>query len=112
MSAVKWEKRSNSATFSPLKDASGAQLTGASITDVPEEGESCYRAYFLDDQGTSMYSNEVCVSSEYKCATNSAQHNLFIEDFGTLSSETSRSSGSVNYIRMVAIFYYYFLKWL
>lgn len=98
LSAVKWEKRSNSATFSPLMDASGAQLTGASITDVPEEGESCYRAYFLDDQGTSMYSNEVCVSSEYKCATNSAQHNLFIEDFGTLSSETSRSSGSVNYI--------------
>ena len=96
--AVKWEKRSNSATFSPLMDTSGAQLTGASITDVPEEGESCYRAYFLDDQGTSMYSNEVCVSSEYKCATNSAQHNLFIEDFGTLSSETSRSSGSVNYI--------------
>ena len=98
LSAVKWEKRSNSATFSPLMDASGAQLTGASITDVPEEGESCYRAYFLDDQGISMYSNEVCVSSEYKCATNSAQHNLFIEDFGTLSSETSRSSGSVNYI--------------
>ena len=98
LSAVKWEKRSNSATFSPLMDTSGAQLTGASITDVPEEGESCYRAYFLDDQGTSMYSNEVCVSSEYKCATNSAQHNLFIEDFGTLSSETSRSSGSVNYI--------------
>ena len=98
LSAVKWEKRSNSATFSPLMDASGAQLTGASITDVPEEGESCYRAYFLDDQGTSMYSNEVCVSSEYKCATNSAQHNLFIEDFGILSSETSRSSGSVNYI--------------
>lgn len=98
LSAVKWEKRSNSATFSPLMDASGAQLTGASITDVPEEGENCYRAYFLDDQGTSMYSNEVCVSSEYKCATNSAQHNLFIEDFGILSSETSRSSGSVNYI--------------
>ena len=98
LSAVKWEKRSNSATFSPLMDASGAQLTGASITDVPEEGESCYRAYFLDDQGTNIYSNEVCVSSEYKCATNSAQHNLFIEDFGTLSSETSRSSGSVNYI--------------
>lgn len=93
LSAVKWEKRSNSATFSPLMDASGAQLTGASVTDVPEAGESCYRAYFLDDQGTSMYSNEVCVSSEYKCATNSAQHNLFIEDFGDLSYETDRDNG-------------------
>lgn len=93
LSAVKWEKRSNSATFSPLMDASGAQLTGASVTDVPEEGENCYRAYFLDDQGTSMYSNEVCVSSEYKCASNSAQHNLFIEDFGDLSYETDRDNG-------------------
>ena len=91
LSAVKWEKRSNSATFSPLMDASGAQLTGASITDVPEEGESCYRAYFLDDQGTSMYSNEVCVSSEYKCATNSA-YSIFTDDFGKLSSETARAN--------------------
>ena len=95
--AVKWEKNINGAGFVPFTDASGNQLTGASVTDTPEAGQTCYRAV-VNVGGSETYSNEVCVNAEYKCATNSAQHNLFIEDFGTLSSETSRSSGSVNYI--------------
>ena len=94
---VKWEKNLNGVDFVALKDESGTQLTGATIKDRPEAGETCYRAVALID-GAEVYSNEVCVSAEYKCASNSAQHNLFIEDFGTLSSETSRSAGSVEYI--------------
>ena len=97
LDAVKWEKNINGAGFVPFTDASGNQLTGATVTDTPEAGQTCYRAMVMVD-GTETYSNEVCVDAEYKCATNSAQHNLFIEDFGTLSSETARSSGSVNYI--------------
>lgn len=97
LDAVKWEKNINGAGFVPFTDASGSQLTGATVTDTPEAGQTCYRAMVMVD-GTETYSNEVCVDAEYKCATNSAQHNLFIEDFGTLSSETARSAGAEEYI--------------
>ena len=92
LDAVKWEKNLNSVGFIPLADASGNQLIGATITDTPEAGQTCYRAMVMVD-GTETYSNEVCVDAEYKCATNSAQHNLFIEDFGDLSNETDRDNG-------------------
>jgi gliding motility-associated-like protein len=97
LDAVAWEKNANGAGYAPLLDDSGAQLVGATMVDKPETGETCYRA-IATVEGAIVYSNEVCVSAEYKCATNSAQHNLFIEDFGTLASETARSSGSVDYI--------------
>ncbi len=95
--AIKWEKNSNGEGYVPLTNDEGVQLTGETIIDKPEVGVICYRAV-TQIEGAEVYSNEVCVSSEYKCATNSAQHNLFIEDFGTLPSETARSSGSVDYI--------------
>jgi gliding motility-associated-like protein len=97
LDAMTWEKNVNGAGYVALMDESGAPLTGATIVDKPETGETCYRAV-TTIEGSVTYSNEVCVSAEYKCATNSAQHNLFIEDFGTLASETARSSGSVDYI--------------
>ena len=94
---TRWQKRTNSLDWVDLRDDAGAPKLGSTVTDAPEAGETCYRAVALVS-GTEVYSEEICVNSEYKCATNSAQHNLFIEDFGTLSSETARSSGSVNYI--------------
>ena len=94
---VWWQKYSVGSVFEDIKDESGAKKQGSTITEIPEAGNTCYRAVSLVD-GVEVYSNEVCVTSEYKCATSSAQHNLFIEDFGTLSSETARSSGTVEYI--------------
>ena len=88
--AVKWEKNINGAGFVPFTDASGNQLTGASVTDTPEAGQTCYRAMVMVD-GTKTYSNEVCVDAEYKCATNSA-YSIFTDDFGKLSSETARAN--------------------
>ena len=95
---TRWQKRTNSLDWVDLKDDAGAPKLGSTVADRPEAGETCYRAIAMEATGAEIISKEVCVSAEYKCATNSAQHNLFIEDFGTLSSETSRSSGSVNYI--------------
>ena len=92
LNEIWWQKRFAGSGFEDIKDESGAKKLGATIKDVPEAGESCYRAVALVS-GTEVYSEEICVSSEYKCATNSGQHNLFIEDFGDLSYETDRDNG-------------------
>lgn len=97
LNEIWWQKRFAGSGFEDIKDESGAKKLGATIKDVPEAGETCYRAVALVS-GTEVYSEEICVNSEYKCATNSGQHNLFIEDFGTLSSETARSAGAEEYI--------------
>lgn len=94
---TRWQKRTNSLDWVDLRDDAGAPKIGETVKDKPEAGETCYRAV-ANVGGSETYSNELCVSSEYKCATNSSQHNLFIEDFGTLASETARSSGAVEYI--------------
>ena len=96
---TRWQKRTNSLDWVDLRDDAGAPKLGSTVTDAPEAGETCYRAITMEATGAEIISNEVCVTSSYKCATNSAQHNLFIEDFGTLSSETARSSGPVGYIK-------------
>lgn len=89
---TRWQKRTNSLDWVDLRDDAGAPKIGETVKDKPEAGETCYRAV-ANVGGSETYSNELCVSSEYKCATNSSQHNLFIEDFGDLSSETDRDNG-------------------
>lgn len=89
---IKWEKKLDNGDFESMS------ATGKIITDVPNVGQTCYRAVATDETGATVYSDEACVNAEYKCMTNSATHNLFIEDFGTLASETVRNSGSVDYI--------------
>ena len=98
LSNVSWQKSFSNSDYVEVTDVLGNPKFGATINDVPEAGGTCYKAIILNESGATIESNEVCVSSEYRCATNSGQHNLFIEDFGTLSSETARSSGSVEYI--------------
>ncbi len=92
LNEIRWQKRFGNPDFRDILDPSGAPKLGETVTDIPEAGQTCYRAVALVS-GTEVYSEEICVNSEYKCATNSAQHNLFIEDFGDLSYETDRDNG-------------------
>ena len=85
-----WQKRFGSPDFHDILDPSGAPKLGETVTDIPEAGETCYRAVALVD-GAEVFSNEVCVSSEYRCATNSS-YAIFTDDFGKLSSETARTN--------------------
>ena len=89
---VRWQKRTTSPDWFDMTDDAGAPKIGPSVVDTPQAGETCYRAVTLDDAGSEVYSNEVCVTAEYKCAENSA-HVLFTEDFGQLSGETERDNG-------------------
>ena len=89
---VRWQKRTTSPDWFDMTDDAGAPKIGPSVVDTPQAGETCYRAVTLDDAGSEVYSNEVCVTAEYKCAENSA-HVLFTEDFGQLGGETERDNG-------------------
>lgn len=89
---VRWQKRTTSPDWFDMADDAGVPKIGPSVVDTPQAGETCYRAVTLDDAGSEVYSNEVCVTAEYKCAENSA-HVLFTEDFGQLSGETERDNG-------------------
>ncbi|MBR3871962.1 MAG: gliding motility-associated C-terminal domain-containing protein [Paludibacteraceae bacterium] len=90
---VRWQKRTTSPDWFDLIDDAGVPKIGPSVVDTPQAGETCYRAVTLDNAGGSeVYSNEVCVTAEYKCAANSA-HVLFTEDFGQLGGETERDNG-------------------
>lgn len=89
---VRWQKRTTSPDWFDLIDDAGVPKIGPSVVDTPQAGETCYRAVTLDNAGGSeVYSNEVCVTSEYKCASNSA-YIIFTDDFGKLDSETARNS--------------------
>lgn len=89
---VRWQKRTTSPDWFDMTDDAGAPKIGPSVVDTPQAGGTCYRAVTLDDAGSEVYSNEVCVTAEYKCAENSA-HVLFTEDFGQLGGETERDNG-------------------
>lgn len=89
---VRWQKRTTSPDWFDMIDDAGVPKIGPSVVDTPQAGETCYRAVTLDAAGSEVYSNEVCVTAEYKCAENSA-HVLFTEDFGQLSGETERDNG-------------------
>lgn len=88
---VRWQKRTTSPDWFDMTDDAGVPKIGPSVVDTPQAGETCYRAVTLD-AGSEVYSNEVCVTAEYKCAENSA-HVLFTEDFGQLGGETERDNG-------------------
>lgn len=87
---VKWQKKYNGSAYIALTNKNGNQILGATAIDTPEAGETCYRAVALLE-GAEVYSNEICVGAEYRCATNSA-YAIFTDDFGKLSTETSRNS--------------------
>ena len=88
LGSVRWEKRMGNNDWEEII----LPALGESITDIPEAGSTCYRAFYVDDQsGKKVYSEEVCVTSEYKCASNSA-YVIFTDDFGKLDSETARNS--------------------
>lgn len=89
---VRWQKRTTSPDWFDMIDDAGVPKIGPSVVDTPQAGETCYRAVTLDAAGSEVYSNEVCVTAEYKCATNST-HVLFTEDFGQLGGETERDNG-------------------
>lgn len=89
LGSVRWEKRMGNNDWEEII----LPALGESITDIPEAGSTCYRAFYVhDESGEKVYSEEVCVTSEYKCAENSA-HVLFTEDFGQLGGETERDNG-------------------
>lgn len=89
---VLWKKRTTSPDWFDLRDDAGAPKIGETVKDQPEAGETCYKAVYYDASGNLVESNVVCVTAEYKCATNSA-HVLFTEDFGQLGGETERDNG-------------------
>ena len=89
---VLWKKRTTSPDWFDLRDDAGAPKIGETVKDKPEAGETCYKAVYYDASGNLVESNVVCVTAEYKCATNSA-HVLFTEDFGQLGGETERDNG-------------------
>lgn len=88
LGSVRWEKRMGNNDWEEII----LPALGESITDIPEAGSTCYRAFYVHDvSGKKVYSEEVCVTSEYKCASNSA-YVIFTDDFGKLDSETARNS--------------------
>lgn len=87
-----WKKRTTSPDWFDLTDDAGVPQRGEKAEDQPEAGETCYKAVYYDASGNLVESNVVCVTAEYKCATNSA-HVLFTEDFGQLGGETERDNG-------------------
>lgn len=88
LGSVRWEKRMGNNDWEEII----LPALGESITDIPEAGSTCYRAFYVhDESGEKVYSEEVCVTSEYKCASNSA-YIIFTDDFGQLDSETARNS--------------------
>lgn len=88
LGSVRWEKRMGNNDWEEII----LPALGESITDIPEAGSTCYRAFYVhDESGEKVYSEEVCVTSEYKCASNSA-YIIFTDDFGKLDSETARNS--------------------
>ena len=88
LGSVRWEKRMGNNDWEEII----LPALGESITDIPEAGSTCYRAFYVHDvSGVKVYSEEVCVTSEYKCASNSA-YVIFTDDFGKLDSETARNS--------------------
>ena len=89
---VLWKKRTTSPDWFDLRDDAGAPKIGETVKDKPEVGETCYKAVYYDASGNLVESNVVCVTAEYKCATNST-HVLFTEDFGQLGGETERDNG-------------------